>query len=245
MVWPWFENVSVVWTLSSFFFRKKQLFSTTKICHFSASQMQWVGTLWVKLLRQFYFELFETLQTFCSWSEDVHVVWTSTYKYFYFPFFQRSHVSLSHIQSWFMALETLVPKEIKGQNLYITYTVSKSFKKIEIKLWEELSSQSTHSLCMRCRKMTKFTSNKRIEKIILWQCWNRMHIFRPGTKHLQSLQKIGIEYCRRSREYNSSYNILFRSVVNFANVLYLVWRCACGFNIVIILFFLFFYYSWT
>ena len=97
MVWPWFENVSVVWTLSPFF-RKNNFFSTTKICHFSASQMQWVGTFWVKLLLQFYFELFETLQTFCSWSEDVHVVWTSTYKYFYFPFFQRSHVLLSHIQ---------------------------------------------------------------------------------------------------------------------------------------------------
>ena len=33
-----------------------------------------MGRLWEQLLLQFYTHLFETLQVFLSWSEDVHVV---------------------------------------------------------------------------------------------------------------------------------------------------------------------------
>ena len=42
-----------------------------------------------------------------------------------------------------------------------------SFKKIEIKLLEELCSQSTHSLCLRCRKMTEHKFKKKWKKIIM------------------------------------------------------------------------------
>ena len=34
-----------------------------------------LGTLCVQLLQQLHANLFETLQLFLSWSEDVHVVW--------------------------------------------------------------------------------------------------------------------------------------------------------------------------
>ena len=34
-----------------------------------------MGVLWAQLLLQFFTDLFETLQMFSSWCEDVHVVW--------------------------------------------------------------------------------------------------------------------------------------------------------------------------
>ena len=33
-----------------------------------------MGSLWTQLLLQFLIDLFETLQVFLSWSEDVHLV---------------------------------------------------------------------------------------------------------------------------------------------------------------------------
>ena len=42
----------------------------------SVDGMRWEGgILWVQLLLQFSSMFFETLQMFCSWSEDVHAVW--------------------------------------------------------------------------------------------------------------------------------------------------------------------------
>ena len=39
-----------------------------------------MGSLWTQLLLQFLTDLFETLQVFLSWSEDVHVI----YMYIFF-----------------------------------------------------------------------------------------------------------------------------------------------------------------
>ena len=37
--------------------------------------LQVVGTLCMQLLLQFYFDSFDTLKVFSSWSKDVHIVW--------------------------------------------------------------------------------------------------------------------------------------------------------------------------
>ena len=41
-----------------------------------------VGTLCAQLLLQFYIDSFETSQVFCTWSEDMHVVWIYSSDYF-------------------------------------------------------------------------------------------------------------------------------------------------------------------
>ena len=41
-----------------------------------------MGVLWAQLLLQFFTDLFETLQMFSSWCEDVHVVWILLLDYF-------------------------------------------------------------------------------------------------------------------------------------------------------------------
>ena len=51
-----------------------------------------MDNLWAQLLLQFYTKLFETLQVFLLWSEDVHVLWgLSTYHILstFFPLFRR------------------------------------------------------------------------------------------------------------------------------------------------------------
>ena len=50
-------------------------------------------TLCAQLLLQFYADLFETLQMFLSWSEDMHVIWILSWDYFFslFPQFELSH----------------------------------------------------------------------------------------------------------------------------------------------------------
>ena len=48
--------------------------------------------LWAQLLLQFYTKLFEILQVFLSWSEDVHVLLGLSSHHFlsiFFPLFQR------------------------------------------------------------------------------------------------------------------------------------------------------------
>ena len=41
-----------------------------------------MGNLWVQLLLQFYTKLFDTLQVFLSWSEDVHVLFGLSCRHF-------------------------------------------------------------------------------------------------------------------------------------------------------------------
>ena len=54
-----------------------------------------VGTLCAQLLLQFYIDSFETSQVFCTWSEDMHVVWIYSSDYFLslFPQVELSHFS--------------------------------------------------------------------------------------------------------------------------------------------------------
>ena len=54
-----------------------------------------VGTLCAQLLLQFYIDSFETSQVFCTWSEDMHVVWIYSSDYFLtlFPPVELSHFS--------------------------------------------------------------------------------------------------------------------------------------------------------
>ena len=54
--------------------------------------MQWVGTLSAQPLLQHYSDLFDTLQVFYSWSEDVHEVRHDSQIIFDFsPYFELSH----------------------------------------------------------------------------------------------------------------------------------------------------------
>ena len=66
-----------------------------------------------------------------------------------------------------------------------------SFKKIGIKLYEQLHSQVTHCLYIEVKKMTKFTKWKKWPKIISQLYPNHMHILIPWRKHVQSFKKIG------------------------------------------------------
>ena len=61
-----------------------------------------MGVLWAQLLLQFFTDLFETLQTFSSWCEDVHVVWIWLLEYFLslFPLCELSHFSTSVYRQW-------------------------------------------------------------------------------------------------------------------------------------------------
>ena len=54
-----------------------------------------VGTLCAQLLLQFYIDSFETSQVFCTWSEDMHVIWIYSSDYFLtlFPPVELSHFS--------------------------------------------------------------------------------------------------------------------------------------------------------
>ena len=54
-----------------------------------------VGTLCAQLLLQFYIDSFETSQVFCTWSEDMHVLWIYSSDYFLtlFPPVELSHFS--------------------------------------------------------------------------------------------------------------------------------------------------------
>ena len=54
-----------------------------------------VGTLCAQLLLQFYIDSFETSQVFCTWPEDMHVVWIYSSDYFLslFPQVELSHFS--------------------------------------------------------------------------------------------------------------------------------------------------------
>ena len=58
-----------------------------------------------------------------------------------------------------------------------------SFKKISIKLYEELRSQGTHFIHWG-QKMTKFTKWKKWQKIISQLYPNHMHILIPWRKHM-------------------------------------------------------------
>ena len=70
-----------------------------------------------------------------------------------------------------------------------------SLKTIEGKLYEELRPQGTHylytSLAFHLKKETKFTKQKKWEKITKVLYPNHMHIFIPCWKHLQCFKKIG------------------------------------------------------
>ena len=55
-------------------------------------------TLCAQLLLQFYADLFETLQMFLSWSEDMHVLWILSCDYFLSLFLQ---FELSHFLGLF------------------------------------------------------------------------------------------------------------------------------------------------
>ena len=54
--------------------------------------------LWAQLLLQFLTDPFETLQMFSSWSEDMHVLFTESLKFFFFSLF--SHFNLDFF-AWF------------------------------------------------------------------------------------------------------------------------------------------------
>ena len=72
-----------------------------------------------------------------------------------------------------------------------------SFKKIGIKLYEELRSQGTHCLYTfiesEVRKEQSSQSGKKWQKLMQGLHPNHMHIFRPWRKHVQSFKKIGIK----------------------------------------------------
>ena len=63
-----------------------------------------VGTLCAQLLLQFYIDSFETSQVFCTWSEDMHVVWIYSSDYFLTLF---PPVELSHFSDIFTTVKTL------------------------------------------------------------------------------------------------------------------------------------------
>ena len=65
-----------------------------------------------------------------------------------------------------------------------------SFKKIGIKLYEELCSQGTHFHRIWDQKMTNFTKWKKRPKLKQGSYPNHMHIFRPWRKHVQSFKKL-------------------------------------------------------
>ena len=65
-----------------------------------------------------------------------------------------------------------------------------SFKKIGIKLYEELRSQGTHCLYIEVEKWLSSQSGKSDKKKIQQLYPNHMHILTPWRKHLQSFKKI-------------------------------------------------------
>ena len=67
-----------------------------------------------------------------------------------------------------------------------------SFKKIGIKLYEELRSQGTHCLYIDVKKWLSSQSGK-WQKIISQLYPNHMHILIPWRKHMQSFKKIGTQ----------------------------------------------------
>ena len=66
-----------------------------------------------------------------------------------------------------------------------------SFKKVGIKLCEELRSQGTHCLYIEVKKWLSSRSGKSDKKIISHLYPNHMHILIPWRKHMQSFKKIG------------------------------------------------------
>ena len=57
-----------------------------------------MGSLWMQLLLQFLTNLFETLQAFLSWSEDVHLVWGLS-SLFFINFFHFYDLSFFQVRS--------------------------------------------------------------------------------------------------------------------------------------------------
>ena len=72
-----------------------------------------VGTLCAQLLLQFYIDSFETSQVFCTWSEDMHVVWIYSSDYFLTLF---PPVELSHFSDIFT---TIMAGDINSLNLLV------------------------------------------------------------------------------------------------------------------------------
>ena len=72
----WSEDMHVVWILPEIifchFFHNLNLVIFRR---FYCQSEKIVGTLCAQLLLQFYIYSFETSQVFCTWSEDMHVVW--------------------------------------------------------------------------------------------------------------------------------------------------------------------------
>ena len=56
-----------------------------------------MGTLCAQLLLQFYANLFQTLQVFLSWSEDMHVVWKYSSDHFFSLLIV--HISFTHYKA--------------------------------------------------------------------------------------------------------------------------------------------------
>ena len=65
--------VADLFLLSPTFSKKSQ--GTLYLAFHPSVLFQVVDTLCLQLFLQFYFDSFETLQVFMSWSEDVHIVW--------------------------------------------------------------------------------------------------------------------------------------------------------------------------
>ena len=95
---------------------------------------------------------------------------------------------------WQKLIQGLYPN-----HMHITWPWGKhvqSFKKIGMKLYEELGSQGTHchntSIESEVRKLQSLLSGKS-DKINAKITSNHMHIFKPWRKQVQSLKKIGIK----------------------------------------------------
>ena len=97
----------------------------------------------------------------------------------------------SEVKKWQSSQSRKSDKKLM-QGLYLNHShifkpwrkLLQRFKKIGIKLYEELRSQGTHCLFIEVKKVHK------VEKVISQLYPNHMHILIPWLKHLQSFKKI-------------------------------------------------------
>ena len=97
--WNYTDVLTIVWRYAYAFYRILQFFFFFFFTFFTFLTLNWlfscfntmevhivVGGLWAQLLPQLWANASETLQTFCLWSEDIHVLLES-WNYMFFDFF--------------------------------------------------------------------------------------------------------------------------------------------------------------